>query len=623
MANIEVRNYLRETSLVQSRLVFAAIVVVLLSCVLLFRLLMLQVGDYDRYSTLSQDNRIRLISVPPVRGQIYDRKGKILAENLPVYALEVIPDQVDDIKQTIERISELVELSETELERFQESLQKRPGFERRILKVGLDDGQVARFSVNQHKFGGIQLRARLQRHYPYGKELVHVLGYVGRISEADLKRIDRARYRGTDYIGKLGIEASYEDKLFGNAGFEQAETNAHGRTVRTLSRTPAKAGHNLHLSIDADLQIAARKLLTGYEGSIVALEPKTGEVLAFVSNPAYDPNPFVNGIDHKSYQKLLSDSGRPLLNRSLNGRYAPGSTIKGIFGLAALKHKRSPNRSVRCPGWFSLKGSSHHYRCWKRSGHGHVDMHEAIVQSCDVYFYQLAHSLGIDKLHEFMTNFGFGVKTGIDLQYEPSGLMPSRDWKRKARGQPWYPGETVITGIGQGYMLMTPLQLASVTATLANRGTRIRPKLVAAIGSKKRDQAETREIEVLDQLLNDSPTFYKTIIKAMTDVVHGFRGTARGSGFNADYKFAGKTGTAQVIGIAQGAKYEADKLAKRFRDHSLFIAFAPVDNPRIAIAVIIENGGSGSRTAAPIARKVMDHYLLGKAVPGSDASNAG
>lgn len=623
MAHIEVRDYLRETNLIQSRLVFAAIFVVLLCLILLYRLYLLQVGDYDRYATLSQDNRIRLIPVPPARGQIYDRKGKILAENLPVYALEVIPDQVKDMEKTIERLAEFVDLSETELRRFREALQQRPSFEQRILKVGLDDAEVARFSVNQHNFSGVHLRAKLQRHYPYGEELVHVVGYVGRISEADLKKIDHTEYRGTNYIGKLGIEASYENELFGKVGFEQAETNAHGRIVRTLSRTAPISGVNLHLSIDVDLQLAARKLLTGYEGSVVALEPNTGEVLAFVSNPAYDPNPFVNGIDQKSYQNIRTDPRRPLLNRSLNGRYAPGSTIKGIFGLAGLSNQRSPNRPLRCPGWFSLKGSSHRYRCWNRAGHGHVNMHSAIVQSCDVYFYQLAHSLGIDTLHEFMTEFGLGVATGIDLQYEPSGLMPSRDWKRNARGQPWYPGETVITGIGQGYMLVTPLQLATVTATLANRGKRIRPRIVAATGSKTRDQAEPKQTEILGEVLTDKPGFYKAIIKAMTDVVHGPRGTARRSGLNAEYTFAGKTGTAQVIGIAQGAKYEEDKLAKKFRDHSLFIAFAPVDDPEIAVAVIIENGGSGSRTAAPIARKVMDHYLLGPAESNTEVANAG
>ncbi len=615
MDELTLKDYLRETSIVQSRLISAAVIGVILVAVLLLRLFYLQVEQYQHYATLSQDNRIRLVPIPPVRGQIYDRNGVILAENLPVYTLEVTPDRVENMGTLLQQVGQLVELSEKDLERFKETLHARPGFEAQTLKAGLTDDEVGRFAVNQHRFNGIELRARLQRHYPLGAELVHVVGYVGRISEADLGQIDRAAYRGTDYIGKLGIEDRYEDILLGTVGYEQVETNAHGRVVRTLARTSPVAGGNVHLNIDTQLQKVARESLGEFEGAVVAVEPQTGALLAFVSNPVYDPNPFVNGIDAKSYKVLRESSSRPLLNRALNGRYAPGSTIKGLFALAALENHRSPEYAAFCPGWFSLKGSRHRYRCWKRTGHGSMNLYNAIVQSCDVYFYQLAHSLGIDKLHDFLTGYGLGRTTGVDLEGEPSGLVPSRDWKRRAKGQPWYPGETVITGIGQGYTLVTPLQLATVTGTLANHGKRIRPRLVHSI---EEPQAKTRQVlhpEVLETVKLGNDQYYERVIHALTDVVHGQRGTARRVGRGAEYRFAGKTGTAQVIGIAQGARYDENKIAKRFRDHSLFIAFAPVADPKIAVAVIAENGGSGSRTAAPIARRVMDYFLTGSVEP--------
>lgn len=611
MTNLPLKDYLRETGLVQTRIIIAAMAVVILGVVLMGRLYYLQVKQHQHYSTLSRDNRIRLIPIPPVRGQIYDRNGVLLAQNLPVYTLEVLPDAVDDIDGLLHETQKLVALDEDELLRFRETLRTRPSFELHTLKVGLTDAEVARFAVNQHLLAGIELRARLQRYYPLDEELVHVVGYVGRISEADLGRIDRAHYRGTDYIGKLGVEAHYEARLLGEVGHEEVETNAHGQVVRTLTRKSPVAGRNIHLNVDSGLQRAAREYLGEYEGAIVALEPATGAILAFVSNPVYDPNPFVNGIDRKSYQALRESPGRPLLNRALHGRYAPGSTIKGVFGLAALEHQRDPGYTVYCPGWFSLKGSRHRYRCWKRAGHGAMDLHNAIVQSCDVYFYQLAHTLGIDKMHEFLTRFGFGNQSGIDLDGEPSGLVPSPGWKRGARGEPWYPGETVITGIGQGYTLATPLQLASITATIANHGRRLRPALVQYYEDPQSKQREPLNAELLGEVKLRDGVYFDRVIRALTDVVHGKRGTARRSGLGAGYQFAGKTGTAQIIGIAQGARYDEESIEKRFRDHSLFISFAPVDDPRIAVAVIAENGGGGSKTAAPIARKVMDYHLLG------------
>ena len=615
MATIRIKDYVRETNLIQSRLVISSFIVVVLCLLLLGRLYYLQIEQHSHYTTLSQENRISFVPIPPARGQIYDRNGKVLAENLPTYTLEVVPDNVADMEVTVDRIARLIELSDVDLERFQAALRVRPGFEIRTLKSGLTDDEVARFAVNQHLFSGIQINARLQRHYPIGSEMVHVVGYVGRISTTDLERIDRNAYRGTNYIGKLGIEAHYERTLLGQSGYEQVETNAHGRVVRTLSRVSPVAGKDIYLNVDIDLQQATREYLGDFEGAVVAVDPGTGGILAFVSNPVYDPNPFVNGIDTQSYKLLREHPGRPLLNRALNGRYAPGSTIKPIMGLAGMDYGRSPGERVFGKGWFSLRGSRHRYRCWKKQGHGWMDLHDAIVQSCDVYFYTLANNLGIDKLHEFLTRFGLGKKTGIDLNGEPSGLVPSQKWKRNARGQPWWPGETVITGIGQGYTLVTPLQLAMVTATLANRGVRNKPMMVRAL----RESGSTNIRELAPQTLEQVPIrnqkLYDIVIGAMIDVVHGKRGTARRSGLGAEYRFAGKTGTAQVIGIKQGATYKEENVAKRFRDHALFISFAPADDPKIAVAVIAENGGGGSRTAAPIARKVMDFYLVGPPPP--------
>jgi penicillin-binding protein 2 len=485
-----------------------------------------------------------------------------------------------------------------------------------VFKVNLSEQEWARFSVNRHLFRGAKVRARLQRSYPYGGEMAHVLGYVGRINQRDKDSIDAKAYKGTEYIGKRGIEAKYEDHLLGKVGVEQVETNAHGERIRTLDRKPQISGDDIYLNIDVELQIKAREYLGDHRGSVIAIEPATGQVLAFVSNPVYDPNKFVNGIDHRSYNALREDINRPLLNRTISGRYAPGSTIKGLVSMAGLENGWSQNKNITCPGYFTLKGSSHRYRCWKRAGHGTVSMLESIMFSCDVYYYQLANALGIDKLSAFLKDFGLGSKTGIDLDGEPSGLVPSREWKRERRGVSWYPGDNLNTGIGQGFMLVTPLQLGVATATLANRGKRIEPRIVGRLehslnGDNEHAVSQLRGAE-LGQVTASSKSF-DTIIDAMTAVVAHPRGTAhRSAGLNAEYTMAGKTGTAQVVAIAQGAKYDASKLDDFHKDHALFVSFAPVEQPKIAIAVIVENGGSGSGVAAPVARKVTDFYLLGK-----------
>lgn len=610
MVNIQIPNYLRETSLIQSRLLLASFVVVLLLGLLSARLFYLQIVKNEHFVTLSKNNRIHLTPIPPVRGLIYDRTGEVLAQNFPIYNLEVISDKVKDMPKMLDELGQLVQLGPKDLDRFRSTLRRRPSFESQLLRTKLSDEEAARFAVNRHHFPGVELHARLQRYYPLGELTAHIVGYVGRISEKDLDNIDRTAYRGTDYIGKIGIESRYEKALLGEVGHKQVETNAHGRVVRLLSRNPPVSGQNLYLSIDIRLQEMAYKAIGEYEGAVVAIEPKTGNILALVSNPFYDPNPFVNGIDERAYNELRNSKRRPLLNRALQGRYAPGSTIKGLVALAGLENGRNPRTAIFDPGWFSLNNSTHRYRCWKKTGHGSMSMYSAIVQSCDVYFYQLAHSIGIKRLHRFLSQFGLGQRTGIDLEQEPTGLMPSPAWKRRARGQPWYPGETVITGIGQGYMLATPLQLASVTATLAMRGKRMRPRLVSAYGYGETESRMELAPVPLEPVKLRNPRNIDLIIKAMTAVVHGPRGTARRIGHGSPYRIAGKTGTAQVIGIAQGAKYDEKKIPKRFRDHALFIAFAPVDDPKIAVAVVAENGGGGSKTAAPIAKKILDYYLL-------------
>lgn len=613
MQNIEIKDYLRETNLVNARLVALSLLMILLTLILLGRVWYLQIHKFQRFEVLSTDNRVRLVPVPPVRGQIYDRNGKVLAENLPIYTLEVTPDNVRHMDTLLDEVAKIIHVTPHELKKFKSAVSHRPGFEAQTLKINLTEQEVARFVVNQYRFDGAQVEARLQRHYPYGGELVHVLGYVGRINQKELNEIDKQAYQGTRYIGKLGIEAKYEDLLLGEVGFEQVETNAHGRVVRTLEKHNAVSGADIHLNIDADMQVKAREYLDGKRGSVIAIEPDTGAVLAFVSNPVYDPNKFVNGIDHRSYNALRDDPYRPLLNRALNGRYAPGSTIKGLVALAGLENGWNKNADVYCPGFFRLKGSSHRYRCWKHSGHGAVDAKWSIMQSCDVFFYQLSHSLGIDKLYTFLHKFGLGQKTGIDLFGEPNGLMPSKLWKRRVKGQPWYPGETLISGIGQGYTLTTPLQLGAVTATLANRGKRIEPRLVNKVVSHLHADSEDNHITVagktLDVVTLKNKDNFNVIVEAMQAVMDHPRGTARRSGIGADYTIAGKTGTAQVVSIAQGAKYDESKLTEFQKDHALFVAFAPVEKPEIAIAVIIENGGSGSSAAAPVARKVMDFYL--------------
>ena len=596
---------------VRRRIRIAAVLALALSLILIWRFYSLQVLQYERYQTLSLDNHIRIQAVPPVRGLILDRHGVVLAQNTAVHILQVVPEKVHDMEAMLRKVDDLVGLSATEVEAFRSRLKKHPSFEKVLLKARLDDVETATFAVNEYRFPGVTLEAVLHRDYPQGSLVSHVLGYVGRISESEEAMIDPAAYQGVRSIGKIGVEKQYEDLLLGRPGFAQVEIDAHGRTLRTISRNSATPGNTLNLTIDADLQRIAREALGNRRGAVVAIAPSSGEVLTMASSPSFDPNLFVDGIDQRTYDALRGLEDRPLLNRALYGRYAPGSTIKPVIAQAILDSGISPRESVYCPGWYTLPDSTRRYRCWKKTGHGPVNLHGAVEQSCDVYFYEMGRRLGIEAMADVLTRFGLGAVTGVDLPKEPDGLVPTPQWKRATRNESWYPGEDLITVIGQGYLMVTPMQLARMTATLANRGIPVQPRLLLS----KEDSLSGETIPTNASSQPAKPATEASldqVIQSMTAVMHSPRGTARASGRRSPYQIAGKTGTAQVIGIAQDEEYDESVIPEKFHDHALFIAFAPVDKPQIAIVVVVENGGSGAKAAAPIARKIMDRFFQKK-----------
>lgn len=609
----------REGRIFMARIWFSVLAMVIFAFVLIGRLAYLQIIHHDHFTTLSQENRLRILPIAPTRGLIYSRDGVLLADNRPSFSLEVIPEHVEDLEQALADIKKLVVLDDDSIDRFRSELKQKRRFDTVTLKPNLSEEEVANFAVNRHRFPGFNVAGRLSRFYPLGALTAHAVGYVGRINEDELKVIDQAEYSATTHIGKEGVEKSRESVLHGQVGYQRVEVNAQGRILRVVERTPPVPGNDIYLTLDMSLQKLAVEALAGNKGAIVAIEPQSGGVLAFVSSPAYDPNDFVNGISKTLYLSLRDAPDRPLFNRALQGMYPPGSTIKPLMALGGLDYGlRSPADSVWCPGWFSLRGDAHHYRCWQKTGHGQVDLVRAIAESCDVYFYALARDMGIDRMSEFMGKFGLGRATGIDLPGEPSGLLPSREWKRRVRKLPWFPGETLINGIGQGFMLSSPLQLAQAASIIANRGVVVAPHMVGQIEDPVTAQAVDTEVYERPSVTLKDAKFWDLVIHGMNEVVQGVHGTARKSGDGAAYQFAGKTGTSQLFGIAQNQTVNVDKLVEHLRDHALFIAFAPLENPQIAVAIIVENGVGGSRTAAPIARRLFDLYLGARpAVPNA------
>ncbi len=613
----EFKNTERELHYFRMRLSVVAVFVFIFFGILLTRFFWLQMVHHGDYAAQAEDNRISVVPVVPNRGLITDRNGVVLARNYSAYTLEITPSKLNEpLDQVIDELAKLVDIQPKDRKRFRRLQEEGRSFESLPIRTRLTDEEVARFTAQRYRFEGVDIQARLFRQYPLGQTAAHVVGYIGRISQRDQKRIEEmenpANYAGTDHIGKEGLEKNYEQILHGKTGHEEVEVTAGGRPVRTLNRTPATPGDNLVLSIDIELQKIVEAAFGDRRGALVAIEPATGDVLAYVSMPTYDPNLFVEGIDQQSWDELNTSIDKPLLNRPLSGTYPPGSTYKPFMALAALESgKRTPTQAIADPGYFML--GSHRFRDDKVGGHGMVDMYKSIVQSCNTYYYVLANDLGVDAIHDFMKPFGFGQKTGIDLEHERTGVLPSTAWKRAAYRRPehkiWYAGETISVGIGQGYNTFTPLQLAHAMANLANDGVVMQPHLVKSI-----EDSVTRErtltVKEPTRRIALKPENIAVIKHAMEGVP--VAGTSARAFANAGYVSAGKTGTAQAITIKANEKYNAAKLAEHQRDHSLYVAYAPADNPRIALAVIVENAGFGSAAAAPIARLAMDYYLLGK-----------
>lgn len=605
------KNHKLERALVVRRVVICSIAMAVLTGALVARLYYLQILKHEYYSLRSEDNRTTVQVVSPVRGIIYDRHGMVLAGNVPAYRIEVIPNQVDDMEAALDRLDQLLGLRKADRQRFRERMRENPDYLGIPILFNLSKQEVARFVVNQRQFPGMRVEAGLRRHYPLGKAAAHLVGYAGAITAADLRRLDRDLYRGTSHVGKTGVEKAYEKILHGRPGSRVVEVNAAGRPLRQLAYHPPKPGRNIYLTIDAHLQKVAYRALGDRAGAVVAIDPDTGGILALVSRPSYKPGLFVGGITQQQYQALLSNPWNPLFNRALNGAYPPGSTIKPVWALAALAtNVIDPDKELWCPAYITLPGSDRHWRGWNRGGFGWVAMQEAIFRSSDVYFYQLGLKLGIDTMHRFGNMFGLGHKTGIDLPGEDSGLMPSRRWKHAMQHQPWFPGETLNTAIGQGYMKATPLQLAFMTALIAGRGNSYKPHVLNAIENPVTGERIAYEPEPVSIPITD-PQAWELVIDAMEKVVHSPRGTAYSYiGRDIPYRMAGKSGTAQVVTIAQGqAAPDYEDMPVQHRPHALFIAFAPVADPRIAVAVVVEHGGGGSSTAGPVARKVIDAYL--------------
>lgn len=620
---IEISDPERAQREVRSRLLWAAVFVGLLFSVLMCRFVWLQVIRHEQFQAQAEDNRIAVVPVAPARGLILDRNGLVVAENVSAFTLELAPRRIDHLDRTMEELATLVEIGARERRRFRRLMEDHRSAEWLPLKTRLSDEEVARIAANRYRFEGVDVRARLFRSYPLGTTGSHVVGYIGRISPDDKRRLDDAgelsQYAGATHMGKIGIEQSYETVLRGETGFERVEVSAGGRVVRALSRRPPRVGSNIVLSVDMTLQKLVEQWFGDRKGALVAIEPATGEVLAFVSAPTYDPNLFVDGIDTASWQALNDDPDKPLLNRPLRGAYPPGSTYKPFMALAVLDSGvRGPNTVISDPGYFML--GTHKFRDSNPSGHGAVDLRKSIIVSSDTYYYGAALEMGVDRIHDYMKPWGFGQLTGIDMAHEATGILPSSQWKLKRFKQKWLPGETPSIGIGQGYNNFTMLQLAHATATLANRGQVVKPRLVREIQDPVSGQRTSTPVQTGPSIA--IPAQHLALVQQGMVEVNRV-GTGRIAFAGAEYVSAGKTGTAQVIGIRQDQKYDARRIAERYRDHSLFMAFAPVDQPRVALAIIVENGGFGAQAAAPIARRVFDYVLLGKVARDAGGAPAG
>jgi penicillin-binding protein 2 len=611
------------------RIAIAALLVLLAFGVLLGRFVWLQVIQHDFYRTRAEDNRIALIPIVPNRGVITDRNGVILARNYSAFTLEITPSQVDSLETTIDGLAEVIDIQPKDRKRFKRLMDEAKNFESIPIRTRLSDTEVAAFAAQRYRFPGVEVKARLFRQYPQGTIASHAIGYIGRITERDQKWIEdveqTANYKGTDHIGKIGLEQHYEFELHGQTGYEEVEIDAGGRALRSLKRIPPVSGNNLQLTLDARLQEITEQAFGDRKGALVAIEPSTGGILALVSNPTFDPNLFVDGITPENWKELNEHPDKPMINRTINGAYPPGSTFKPFMALAALETgKRTPNQAIADPGYFNF--GNHQFRDDKKGGHGSVDMYKSIVHSCDTYYYMLANDMGIDSIAKFMAGLGFGQKTGIDIGKDDSGeskgVLPSPEWKKqrfkKPEQQKWYAGETISIGIGQGYNAYTPIQLAQATATLANNGVMFRPHLVRNIVDAKTGEERPVEPQPIRDLGLKAKNL-EVIHRAMVGVTKEGTGTRAFAG--APYTVGGKTGTAQVFSL-KGADYKAGAIKKELRDHALFIAYAPVENPVIALAVLVENGGFGAQSAAPIARMVLDYYLLGKLPAGAAREDA-
>ncbi|MEJ2478954.1 MAG: penicillin-binding protein 2 [Acidihalobacter sp.] len=594
------------------RAVVAALIVLGLYAGVLSRLVDLQVLQHARYSGMAHDNRVHIVALPPPRGLIYDRHGVLLAENVPSYSLDVTPEQVPDMDRTLQALKQVVALSDADIRRFKSEVRGKWPFKSITLRFNLTPEEVARFAVQRYRFPGVDIKARLRRYYPFGGAMVDAVGYVGRIDLKELQSVDAQNYEGTSHFGKTGIERHYENRLHGKVGYDQIEVNARGRQIRVLSHHPPVPGEDLVLSLDAGLQQVTAKALEGREGAAVAIDPRNGDVLALVSSPRYDPNWFVDGISSARYKSLRNNWRRPLFNRALAGQYPPGSTIKPFMALAGMQNGIvAPDQQVYAGPYWQIPGdpAQRRYRDWKSGGHGLTDVTKAITESADTYFYQLAFRLGIDKMHTFLTQFGLGQPTGIDTTGARSGLLPSPQWKKRTRGQVWYPGNTVVAGIGQGFMLTTPLQLASATAMLSMRGDGFRPRLLRAARDPLSGAIEVAPSTALAPVKLRSSTYWNSVITGMEQVTQKRDGTAWRVFQGFPYAVGGKTGTAQVTSQRYSDQTDESKIPYKLRDNGLFIAFAPAEHPLIAVAVVVEHGGGGSRSAAPVAREMIGYYL--------------